>query len=160
MAFPGDRAKMQDEMSQRRQEARAIAQPQVQPRDGSAGTEEEAERQAVRDNARRVLRASGVPDMLRALNREMLKGRGTFQEYDSGVIFRWGTGYTRRHIWIHVDGDAIRFRYRDHLPCRSPTPQCNGEYHTFSARAWVDRAAIEREIRRAFERPVAEASED
>jgi hypothetical protein len=151
---------MQDEMSQRRQEARATDRPQVQPSEGSASTEEEARRQAVRDNARRVLRASGVPEMLRALNREALKGRGTFQEYDSGVIFRWGTGYTRRHIWIDVDGNTIRFRYRDHLPCRAPEPRCDGEYHTFPAHAWGDRAAIEREIRRAFERPVAEASED
>jgi hypothetical protein len=147
-------------MSQRRHETRARDLQQGQPPCDSASTEEEAQRQAVRDNARRVLRASGVPEMLRSLNREALKGRGSFQEYDSGVIFRWGTGYTRRHIWIDVEGDAIRFRYRDHLPCRAPTPQCDGEYHTFPGHAGGDRAAIEREIRRAFERPVAEASED
>jgi hypothetical protein len=119
-----------------------------------------ARREAIRENARRVLRASGIPEMLRRLNHEALKGRGTFDEYDSGVIFRWGSGTTRRHIWVDVNGDAVRFRLREHLRCRAPVPACDGEYHTFRPETWGDRSLIEREVRRGYERPVAEASED
>jgi hypothetical protein len=117
-------------------------------------------RDAIRENARRVLRASGIPEMLRRLNHEALKGRGTFDEYDSGVIFRWGSGTTRRHIWVDVNGDAVRFRLREHLRCRAPVPTCDGEYHTFRPETWGDRTLIEQEIRRGYERPVAETSED
>jgi hypothetical protein len=119
-----------------------------------------ARRAAIRENARRVLRASGIPEMLRSLNREALKGRGVFDEYDSGVIFRWGTGATRRHIWVDVVGDAVRFRLREHLRCRAAVPACDGEYHTFRPETWGDRSLIEEEIRRGYERPVAETSED
>jgi hypothetical protein len=119
-----------------------------------------ARREAIRENARRVLRSSGIPEMLRRLNHEALKGRGVFDEYDSGVIFRWGSGATRRHIWVDVNGDAVRFRLREHLRCRAPVPACDGEYHTFRPEMWGDRALIEQEIRRGYERPVAETSED
>jgi hypothetical protein len=125
-----------------------------------ASLDDAARRQALRENARRVLRASGVPEMLISLNRTALKGRGTFEEYDTGVIFRWGTGYTRRHIWVDVSGDSVRFRLREHLRCRAPIPACDGEYHTFTPEMWGDRSAIEREIRRGYEHPVAESSED
>jgi hypothetical protein len=121
---------------------------------------DEAARQARRDHARRLLRASGVPELLLQLNRQELKGRGSFEEYESSVIFRWGSGYTRRHIWVDVDGDAVRIRLREHLRCRAPVPACDGEYHSFTAQTWGDRSIVEREIRRAFERPVAETSED
>lgn len=117
-------------------------------------------RQAKRDHARRVLRASGVPEILLRLNREDLKGRGTFQEYDSGVILRWGSGYTRRHIWVDVSGESLRIRLREHLRCRAPVPACDGEYHSFTPDTWGDRSLVERELRRAYERPVAESSED
>jgi hypothetical protein len=125
-----------------------------------AGEDEGARRKELRDNARRVLRASGVPEMLLSLNRQALKGRGTFEEYDTGVIFRWGTGATRRHIWVDVAGDSVRFRLREHLRCRGPVPACDGEYHTFRPEMWGDRSALEREVRRGYERPVSETSED
>lgn len=128
--------------------------------DTTGGQDAEVERRAVRDNARRVLRASGVPEMLRSLNQSALKGRGTYEEYDSGVLFKWGSGYTRRHIWVDVAGDAVRIRLREHLRCQAPVPLCDGEYHSFPPGTWGDRSIIEREIRRAYERPVAEASDD
>jgi hypothetical protein len=121
---------------------------------------DDATRQARRDHARRMLRASGVPELLLQLNRHELKGRGAFQEYDTGVIFRWGSGYTRRHIWVDVEGDAVRIRLREHLRCRAPVPACDGEYHSFTYESWGNRSLVEREIRRAYERPVAETSED
>ena len=126
----------------------------------SAGESEEVRRRALRENARRVLRASGVPEMLLTLNRQALKGRGSFEELDTGVIFRWGSGFTRRHIWVDVAGDSVRIRLREHLRCRGPVPACDGEYHTFGPETWRDPSILEREIRRAYERPVSESSED
>ncbi len=130
----------------------------TQPGDDSA--EDDAQRKALREHARHVLRASGVPEILLSLNRHVLKGRGAFEEYDTGVIFRWGTGYTRRHIWVDVAGDSVRLRLREHLRCRAPIPACDGEYHTFTPEMWGDRSVIEREIKRLYERPVSESSED
>ena len=124
------------------------------------GEDDEAARAGRRENARRVLHATGVPEILRTMNHEALKGRGTFEEYDSGVIFRWGGGYSRRHIWVDVTGDVLRIRLREHLRCRTEVPVCNGEYHSFPAETWGDRSAIERELWRAYERPVAETSDD
>ncbi|HEY7782425.1 MAG TPA: hypothetical protein VIC85_19695 [Ktedonobacterales bacterium] len=132
----------------------------ARPAGESIPTNAAAYRQALRENAKRVLRASGVPELLLDLNRSVLKGRGMFDEYDTGVIFKWGSGTTRRHIWVDVLGDSVRFRLREHLRCRAPVPACDGEYHTFSPDTWGDRSLIEREIRRGYERPVAEASSD
>jgi len=47
------------------------------------------QRKAMRDNARRVLRESGVAEILQTLNKHALQGRGRFEEYDSGVLFKW-----------------------------------------------------------------------
>ncbi len=43
---------------------------------------DEAQRQAVRENAKRVLQESGLAEMLKTLNKNALKGRGRFYEYD------------------------------------------------------------------------------
>ena len=43
---------------------------------------DEAQRQAVRENAKRVLQESGLAEMLKTLNKNALKGRGSFYEYD------------------------------------------------------------------------------
>src|SRR5262245_13980419 len=62
----------------------------------------EEQRKVMRDNARRVLRESGVAEILQTLNKRALQGRGRFEEYDSGVLFKWGEKYTTRHIWVDV----------------------------------------------------------
>jgi hypothetical protein len=121
---------------------------------------DEQQRRAIRDNAKRVIRESGIGEMLQTLNRQALQGRGWFEEYDSGVLFKWGTGYTRRHIWVDIHGDELRFRLRQHLKCSSPIPICDGEYHTFSPDLWRRRNLVLRELNRNYERPVAETSED
>jgi len=121
---------------------------------------DEERRKAIRDNARRVLRESGVADILRRLNSNALQGRGAFEEYDSGVIFRWGHGYTRRHIWVHVEGDELRFRLAPHLRCSRTVPRCDGEYHTFTEETWSIPGAVLSEVDRNYRKPVAEASED
>src|SRR5215469_431446 len=120
----------------------------------------EAERQAQRENAKRIMRESGMAEMLQTLNQHALQGRGWFEEYDSGVIFKWGSGYTRRHIWVDVSGDQLRFRLLPHIACAAPVPLCDGEYHSFTLAMWQHHSAVLRELHRNYEHPVAETSED
>ena len=121
---------------------------------------DEARRLALRENAKRVMRDSGLAEMLRILNNNALKGRGTFQEYDSMVLLRWGTSSTRRHLWIEVSGNTIRFRLNPHRQCSAPAPICDGEYHTFTSLMWADRAFLLAELNKYFAKPVAETSSD
>lgn len=120
----------------------------------------EVERQATRENARRVLRESGVAEILQTLNRQALQGRGWFEEYDSGVLFKWGTSTTRRHIWVDVQGDTLRFRLNPHIRCVAAVPVCDGEYHSFTARTWAIPGAVLHEVDRNYKKPVAEPSGD
>ena len=136
------------------------------PREADASLEapmsldEERERRAVRENAKRVIRESGIGELLRTLNHNALQERGWFEEYDSGVIMKWGTGYTRRHIWVDINGDALRFRLLPHIKCTAPVPACDGEYHSFTRETWRLPGVLLRELHRNYEHPVAETSED
>ncbi len=121
---------------------------------------DEARRLAVRENAKLVMRESGMAEMLRVLNTNALKGRGSFQEYDSMVLFRWGTSTTRRHLWIEVSGNTLRFRLAPHRRCSAPAPICDGEYHTFTSAMWADHAFLLNELNKYFAKPVAETSSD
>lgn len=121
---------------------------------------EQAQRQALRENARRVFQESGLAEMLKTLNRNALKGRGSFQEYDSLIVFRWGTAYTRRHLWIEVEGNTIRFRMNPHLQCSAAAPLCDGEYHTFNRSMWSNSAFLLDELNKYYLKPVAETSSD
>ena len=129
--------------------------------ESDAGQElDEAQRQALRENAKRVLQESGCAALLRLLNREQLKGRGFFDEYDSGVIFKWGAWSTRRHVWVDIQGDAIRFRLLPHRKCQQPVPICDGEYHTLLREHWQNREILKEELAKNFAKPVAEPSAD
>lgn len=121
---------------------------------------DEAQRQAVRENAKRVLRESGLAEMLKTLNKNALKGRGNFYEYDSMLLLKWGTSYTRRHMWIEVNGNTIRFRLAPHRQCATTTPICDGEYHTFTSAMWADREFLLNELNKYYARPIAETSSD
>lgn len=121
---------------------------------------EQAHRLAVRENARRVLQDSGLAEMLKTLNRNALKGRGTFEEFDSLIVFRWGTAYTRRHLWIEIEGNTIRFRMNPHLRCSASAPLCDGEYHTFTSSMWANHAWLLNELNKYYAKPVAETSSD
>lgn len=123
-------------------------------------TPDPTQRKAIRENAKRVIRESGIGEMLQTLNRHALQGRGWFEEYDSGVIFKWGSGYTRRHIWVDISGDRLRFRLRPHIACAAQVPLCDGEYHSFTPAMWQHHGAVLRELHRNYEHPVAETSED
>ncbi|HEY5005949.1 MAG TPA: hypothetical protein VII61_22505 [Ktedonobacteraceae bacterium] len=118
------------------------------------------ERKALRENAKRVLRESGLADMLQSINKNLLKGRGRFEEYDSMILFKWGTGYTLRHIWVEVEGNTIRFRLAPHLKCSRPAPLCDGEYHTLTSTMWMDHDFLQAELKKYYDKPVAETSSD
>jgi hypothetical protein len=121
---------------------------------------DEAQRRAIRENAKHVLQESGLADMLRTLNRNALKGRGSFSEFDSMILLKWGTSSTRRHLWIEVKGNTIRFRLASHRKCSSTAPICDGEYHTFTSTMWANRNFLLHELNDYFARPIAEASSD
>src|SRR5205823_13945279 len=120
----------------------------------------EARRLAERENARRVLRDSGLAQMLQEINKDELQRRGKFEEYDSMILLKWGTGYTRRHIWIAINGNSIRFRLSPHRKCASPIPLCDGEYHTFTSQMWVNSDLLRQELYKYYKKPVAESSSD
>lgn len=129
--------------------------------EGTLNEEEiEARRLAERENARRVLRDSGLAQMLQEINKDELKRRGKFEEYDSMILLKWGTGYTRRHIWIEINGNSIRFRLSPHRKCTSPIPLCDGEYHTFTSQMWVNSDLLRQELYKYYKKPVAESSSD
>jgi hypothetical protein len=121
---------------------------------------DEARRLAVRENAKRVLQESGLAQMLKTLNKNELKGRGNFYEYDSMILLKWGTSYTRRHIWVEVNGSTIRFRLAPHRKCAITAPFCDGEYHTFTASMWADRKLLQQELYKYYLKPIAETSSD
>ncbi len=141
-------------------QARQDAQEAEVSQDSGVTADSAAQRQTIRENARRVLRESGVADLLQTLNRQALQGRGWFEEYDSGVLLKWGTSVTRRHIWVDVQGDQLRFRLKPHRRCASAVPACDGEYHSFTAQTWVIPGAVLREVDRNYQKPVAETSAD
>jgi len=112
------------------------------------------------ENAKRVLRESGLAQMLQEINKTDLKRRGWFEEYDAILLLKWGTGYTRRHLWIDIVGDTIRFRLAPHRQCTSPVPRCDGEYHTFTREMWSNPNLLHAELYRYYRKPVAESSDD
>lgn len=122
--------------------------------------EREAQRLAIYENARRVLRESGLASLLQTINKDELRRRGTFEEYNSTLLLRWGTGYTRRHLWIEVQGNTIRFRLVPHRKCVTPAPICDGEYHTFTSTMWANPDFLRDELYKYYRKPVAETSSD
>jgi hypothetical protein len=123
---------------------------------------DQAQRAALRTNAARVLRESHAAEIMQEMNRALLKGRAQFDEYDSGVIMKWGTGYTRRHIWVHIADDTIRIRLHQHLVC-SPEMTvaiCDGEYHTYTREQWSDVELLKDQFKYYYDHPVAETSDD
>ncbi len=117
---------------------------------------------AQHENARRILQESQIPSIWREMNRALLKGRGWVDEYDTGIILKWGTGYTRRHIWIDVDGETVRFRLRQHRRCdpKEIQAQCDGEWHSFNAEQWRNLDFMKEQMKYYYDHPVAEASDD
>lgn len=144
-------------MMQRKDSVNITSSRHCSSQEHAAGAPELA---AARENAKRVLRESGLPHMLQEINTTDLKRRGWFEEYDTVLLLKWGTGYTRRHLWIEVVGDTIRFKLAPHRLCDQLAPVCDGEYHTFTSSMWRDPDLLRAELYRYFRKPVAESSDD
>ena len=148
------------EVSGTNQEEKLVAEENESGEQGFSDQESEARRLALRENAKRVLRESGLAQMLQEINKNELRRRGNFEEYDSLLLLKWGTGYTRRHIWIEIKGNTIRFRLNSHRKCSSPVPICDGEYHTFTGPMWANSELLRLELYKYYRKPVAESSDD
>lgn len=106
----------------------------------------------------RVIEQSHVRDILDKFNRDYLYGLGRFDEYSQGLLLKWGDGYSRRHIWITVDGENMTFETSHERACSHP--YCVGGRHVLTPDLWRDPRVINEELGEQFRRPVYERSDD
>ncbi len=106
----------------------------------------------------RVVNESKVRAILERFNREYLYGMGRFDEYDHGLLLKWGDGYSRKHIWVTVDGDTLIFETSHERQCGKS--YCTGGHHVFTPEMWRDVRLINQELADQFRRPVQERTED
>jgi len=106
----------------------------------------------------RVVTESHVLDILKRFNRDYLYGQGRFDEYDRGLLLKWGDGYSRRHIWLMVEGENLVFETSHERRCDKA--YCEGGRHVFTPDLWRDVARINGELAEQFKRPVYERSDD
>jgi hypothetical protein len=106
----------------------------------------------------RVIHASKVLQILQRFNRDYLYGQGRFDEYDRGLLLKWGDGYSRKHIWITVEGDNLIFETSHERKCDKS--YCVGGRHVFTPDLWRDVEQINAELAEQFKRPVYERSDD
>ena len=105
-----------------------------------------------------VVAESKVLGILRRFNRDYLYGQGRFDEYDRGLLLKWGDGYSRKHIWLTVEGDNLIFETSHERQCDKS--YCAGGRHVLSPELWHDVALINAELAAQFKRPVYERSDD
>jgi hypothetical protein len=105
-----------------------------------------------------VVAQSHVRDILERFNRNYLYGLGRFDEYDQGLLLKWGDGYSRKHIWISVEGSNLVFETSHERTCSRP--YCHGGRHVFTPEQWHDPRIINEELGEQFRRPIYERSDD
>jgi hypothetical protein len=105
-----------------------------------------------------VVKQSHVLDILHRFNRDYLYGLGRFDEYRQGLLLKWGDGYSRKHIWITVEGDNLVFATSHERRCDKP--YCRGGHHVFLPEQWRDIGLINQELADQFRHPIYERSDD
>ena len=105
-----------------------------------------------------ALAASKVDVILQKFNRDYLYGMGRFDEYAGGLLLKWGDGYSRKHIWVTVDGDNLLFQTSHERKCSKS--YCVGGQHVFTPEMWRDVRQINAELAEQFQRPVQERTDD
>jgi hypothetical protein len=105
-----------------------------------------------------VMNASHVRTVLELFNRDFLYGQGRFDEYKSGLIFKWGDGYSRKHIWATVDDGKLIFETSHIKKCDKL--YCNGTHHVLTVDLYTNIDIINQELGDLFRRPVYESPED
>lgn len=106
----------------------------------------------------RIVDQSRVLDILKRFNRDFLYGQGRFDEYASGLLLKWGDGYSRKHIWLTVEGDNLVFETSHERQCDKS--YCTGGHHVFTPAMWHDVGLINAELAAQFKRPIYERSDD
>lgn len=106
----------------------------------------------------RVIDESKVHAILEKFNRDYLYGMGRFDEYDRGLLLKWGDGYSRKHIWVTVEGDNLVFETSHERKCAKT--YCTGGHHVFTPDMWHNTPLINEELAEQFRRPIQERSDD
>ncbi len=105
-----------------------------------------------------VINESRIRPILEMFNRDYLYGQGRFDEYKDGLIFKWGDGYSRKHIWASVENGNLLFETSHEKPCNQPN--CDGTHHVLTPDLYQDQNVINKELGDLFRRPVHETSDD
>lgn len=106
----------------------------------------------------KVVEQSHVGEILSKFNRDYLYGLGRFDEYNQGLLLKWGDGYSRRHIWVTVEGENLVFQTSHERTCSHP--YCVDGKHILTPQLWHDPRVINEELGEQFRRPVYERSDD
>ncbi len=109
-------------------------------------------------DAAKIIQESKVRLILNRFNRDFLYGQGRFDEYQGGLLLKWGDGYSRKHIWVSVEGENLLFEKSHSKRCDKP--YCTGTHHVLSPAQWKNTALVNEELGDCFRRPVYEASDD
>jgi hypothetical protein len=113
---------------------------------------------AMAPEVERVITASGIRALLEYFNRDYLYGLGRFDAYRGGLILKWGDGYSRKHIWVRVEGDNLLFDTSHERPCGKP--YCRSGVHVYTPDLWRNIDVMNAELAEQFQRPIYERSDD
>lgn len=105
-----------------------------------------------------VIDQSHIRDLLHYFNRDFLYGLGRFDEYQQGLLLKWGDGYSRKHIWVMVEDDKLIFETSHERKCDKP--YCEGGRHVYAPDQWRNIDLMNAELAEQFKRPVHERSDD
>ncbi len=106
----------------------------------------------------RVVKVSHVREILQLFNRDFLYGQGRFDEYQNGLLLKWGDGYSRKHIWLTVEDENLIFETSHAKKCSKS--YCNGTHHVLTPDLYMQLDVINQELGDCFRRPVYESPED
>jgi hypothetical protein len=143
-----------DGIAQMIQEAQHSSRQQTIPSEDLA----ESATTTMKPEVERVISESHVRDILRRFNRDFLYGQGRFDEYAGGLLLKWGDGYSRKHIWLTVDGDNLVFETSHERSCGKSV--CADGHHSYPPAMWRDPRVINDELAEQFRRPVHERTDD
>ena len=105
-----------------------------------------------------VIEDSKLNKILQMFNRDYVYGQGRFDEYKDGLIFKWGDGYSRKHIWLSVADGKLLFETSHNKQCDKP--YCNGTHHVLSKEQYTNLDIVNSELAELFRRPVYEPPDD
>ena len=105
-----------------------------------------------------VMEDSRLRRILHMFNRDYLYGQGRFDEYKSGLILKWGDGYSRMHIWASVEDGNLVFETGHFKKCDKP--YCTGTHHILNRELYMNLDVVNQELADLFRRPVQERTED